>query len=47
MDTYIEKNVKKLIYVHTDELYPIEVKKGIAPGNPGKNFKVLEKFRLP
>ncbi len=40
----IDKKEIDLIYVHADELYPIEVKKGIAPGNPGKNFKVLEKF---
>ena len=30
--------------MHADELYPIEVKKGIAPSNPSKNFKVLEKY---
>lgn len=35
-----------LIYVNTDNIYPIEVKKGVAPTKPTKNFDVLSKYKL-
>lgn len=43
---YRDKDQKEidLIYVESDDLYPIEIKKGISPTNPDKNFKVLEKY---
>ena len=28
-------------------LYPVEIKKGIAPTKPTKNFSVLEKYKMP
>ena len=28
-------------------IYPVEIKKGIAPNKPTKNFSVLEKYKLP
>lgn len=33
-----------LIYVNGDALYPIEIKKGVSPSSPDKNFKVLNKL---
>lgn len=33
-----------LIYVEGNTLFPIEIKKGISPSNPDKNFKILEKY---
>ena len=28
-------------------LYPVEIKKGIAPSKPTKNFNVLAKYNMP
>jgi len=28
-------------------LYPVEIKKGLAPGKPTKNFRVLAKYKMP
>ena len=36
-----------LLYVDENGISPIEIKKGIAPKNPTKNFGVLEKYHLP
>lgn len=36
-----------LIYVENDRITPIEIKKGIAPKKPAKNFNVLEKTGRP
>ncbi len=33
-----------LLYVEADAIYPIEIKKGIAPSKPDKNFNVLKKY---
>lgn len=43
---YRDKDQKEidLIYVEGEELYPIEIKKGISPVNPDKNFSVLKKY---
>lgn len=34
-----------LLLVKQDEIYPIEIKKGIAPSNPTKNFSALEIYK--
>ncbi len=36
-----------LIYEKEGRIYPIEIKKGIRPENPSKNFRVLEQYHLP
>lgn len=43
---YRDKDQKEidLIYSEADTLYPIEIKKGISPNNPDKNFEVLKKY---
>lgn len=43
---YRDKNQKEvdLIYVEGDNLYPIEIKKGVSPANADKNFSVLNKY---
>lgn len=33
-----------LIYADGDALYPIEIKKGVSPSSPDKNFKILNKL---
>ena len=35
-----------LLFVEGGNIYPIEIKKGISPKKPAKNFNVLEKFKL-
>ncbi len=35
-----------LIYADSQSVYPMEIKKGIAPTKPTKNFDVLEKYNL-
>ena len=34
-----------LLYVDEAGIYPIEIKKGISPKNPTKNFNVLQKYK--
>lgn len=43
---YRDKDRRKidLIYVEADALYPIEIKKGVSPSSPDKNFKILNKL---
>ena len=43
---YRDKDQKEvdLLYIEGDTIYPIEIKKGISPSNPDKNFSVLNKF---
>ena len=43
---YRDKEQKEidLVYVEGDTLYPVEIKKGVSPGNPDKNFDVLQKY---
>ena len=43
---YRDKDQKEvdLLYLEGDTIYPIEIKKGISPNNPDKNFNVLNKF---
>lgn len=46
---YRDSNQKEvdLLYVLNGEIYPIEIKKGIAPNKPTKNFSVLQKYQQP
>ena len=43
---YRDKDQKEvdLLYLEGDTIYPIEIKKGISPNTPDKNFNVLNKF---
>lgn len=43
---YRDKDQKEidLVYIEGDTLYPIEIKKGVSPNNPDKNFEVLKKY---
>lgn len=43
---YRDKDQKEvdLIYVESEILYPIEIKKGVSPINPDKNFDILNKY---
>lgn len=40
----IDQKEIDLLYVDRDDIYPIEIKKGIAPEKPTKNFSVLKKY---
>lgn len=42
----IDQKEIDLIYVNADSIYPIEIKKGLAPTKPTKNFDVLNKYKL-
>lgn len=42
----IDQKEIDLLTVEGDKMYPIEIKKGKAPGHPDKNFKVLDKFQM-
>ena len=42
----IDRKEVDLLYVEANCIYPIEVKKGIAPNKPTKNFDVLSKYRM-
>ena len=43
---YRDKDQKEvdLLYIEGDTIYPIEIKKGVSPNNPDKNFSVLNKY---
>ena len=43
---YRDKDQKEvdLLYLEGETIYPIEIKKGISPNNPDRNFNVLHKF---
>ena len=43
---YRDKDQKEvdLLFIEGDTIYPIEIKKGISPNNPDKNFAVLNKY---
>ncbi|MBQ2594753.1 MAG: DUF4143 domain-containing protein, partial [Candidatus Riflebacteria bacterium] len=45
---YRDKDQKEidLLYVDQNNIYPIEIKKGLMPNKPTKNFNVLKKFGL-
>lgn len=42
----IDQREVDLLYVTNNDIYPIEIKKGIAPTKPTKNFKVLSKYGM-
>lgn len=46
---YRDTNQKEIdvLFVKNQEIYPIEIKKGVNPTKPDKNFNVLAKCRLP
>ena len=43
----IDKKEVDILLVKDGSLYPVEIKKGVAPSKPTKNFKVLEKYNMP
>lgn len=43
----IDKKEVDILLVKGGALYPVEVKKGIMPTKPTKNFSVLEKYNMP
>jgi len=45
---YRDNNQKEidLLYVQADSIYPIEIKKGVYPNHPDKNFNALNKYNL-
>ena len=42
----IDKKEVDLLYIEGNSIYPIEVKKGIFPNKPTKNFNVLKKYNM-
>ncbi len=43
----IDKKEVDILMVKNGALYPVEIKKGIAPSKPTKNFNVLAKYNMP
>ena len=43
----IDKKEVDILMVKDGALYPAEIKKGINPTKPTKNFNVLEKYNMP
>lgn len=43
----IDKKEIDILLAKDGALYPVEIKKGLAPNKPTKNFNVLEKFNSP
>ena len=43
----IDKKEVDILLVKSGMLYPVEIKKGISPTKPTKNFSVLEKYKMP
>lgn len=43
----IDKKEVDILLVKDGVLYPVEIKKGISPTKPTKNFSVLEKYKMP
>lgn len=43
----IDKKEVDLLLVKDNAIYPVEIKKGISPTKPTKNFTVLEKYKMP
>ena len=41
----IDKKEIDILFVNNDGIYPIEIKKGVAPKNSTKNFSVLKKYK--
>ncbi|MBR0420550.1 MAG: ATP-binding protein [Erysipelotrichaceae bacterium] len=43
----IDKKEVDILLVKDGALYPVEIKKGVSPTKPTKNFNVLEKYKMP
>lgn len=43
----IDKKEVNILLVKGGVLYPVEIKKGVSPTKPTKNFSVLEKYKIP
>ena len=43
----IDKKEVDILLVKGGALYPVEIKKGVSPTKPTKNFSVLEKYKMP
>ena len=43
----IDKKEIDLLLVKEGRIYPVEIKKSMNPSKPTKNFKVLEKYKMP
>ena len=43
----IDKKEVDVLLVKDGAIYPVEVKKGLAPSKPTKNFRVLAKYKMP
>ena len=43
----IDKKEVDILLVKDGALFPVEIKKGISPTKPTKNFRVLEKYKMP
>lgn len=43
----IDKKEVDILLVKDGALYPVEIKKGVKPTKPTKNFNVLEKYNMP
>ncbi len=43
----IDKKEVDILLVKDGALYPVEIKKSVAPSRPTKNFSVLEKYNMP
>jgi len=43
----IDKKEVDILLVKDGALYPVEIKKGVKPNKPTKNFNVLEKYNMP
>ena len=41
----IDQKEIDILFVNEEGIYPIEIKKGISPKNPTKNFNVLQKYK--
>ena len=42
----IDQKEIDLLYIAENKLYPIEIKAGLNPANPTKNFNVLAKYKM-
>ena len=43
----IDKKEVDILLVKDGSIYPVEIKKGVSPSRPTKNFNVLKKYNMP
>jgi len=36
-----------ILLIKNGSIYPVEIKKGVSPNKPTKNFDVLNKYKVP